>query len=163
MVDSLIAWLQISFTAHIMLKILLKISLPHFVYFFKNIPLYGYLFVQNIVSGYPVMSSLFYTFVLMYYLLWCSSLILLSGDIKTIPAPISSSGKCLLICHSNLNCIRTHTYVKWSLLTLYNLVHSFDIIGLLETYLCSETPSNDTRLELPGSALIRSALWPLFQ
>ena len=30
-------------------------------------------------------SSLFYMFILIYYLRWCSSLILLSGDIKTNP------------------------------------------------------------------------------
>ena len=37
-----------------------------------------------------------------------------------------------------------------------NLVHSFYIIYLSETYLNSETPPNDTRLELPGYNLFRS-------
>ena len=37
-----------------------------------------------------------------------------------------------------------------------NLVHSFHIIYLSETYLNSETPPNDTRLELPGYNLFRS-------
>ena len=89
-------------------------------------------------------------FTLIYYLLWCSSLILLSGDIKTDPGPISSSGQYFSICHLNLNSIATHNYAKLSLLTAYNLVHSFDIICLSETYLNSETPSNGTRLKLPG-------------
>ena len=41
-------------------------------------------------------------------------------------------------------------------LSAYNLVHSFDIICLSETYLNSETPPNDTRLELLGYNLLRS-------
>ena len=36
------------------------------------------------------------------------------------------------------------------------LVHSFDIICLSETYLNSETPLNDTRLELSSYNLFRS-------
>ena len=46
-------------------------------------------------------SLLFYVFISIYYLLWCSSLILLSGDIKTNPGPISSSGQCFSFCHWN--------------------------------------------------------------
>ena len=38
----------------------------------------------------------------------------------------------------------------------YNLVHSFDIICLSGTYLNSETPHYDTRMELPGYNLFRS-------
>ena len=101
-------------------------------------------------------SSLFYVFILIYYLRWCSSLILLSGDIKTNPGPTPSSGQCFSICHWNLNSITAHNFAKLSLLTAYNLVHSFDIICLSETYLNSETPPNDTRLELPGYNLFRS-------
>ena len=101
-------------------------------------------------------SSLFYVFILIYYLRWCSSLILLSGDIETNPGPTPSSGQCFSICHWNLNSITAHNFAKLSLLTAYNLVHSFDIICLSETYLNSETPPNDTRLELPGYNLFRS-------
>ena len=95
-------------------------------------------------------------FILIYHLLWCSSLVLLSGDIKTNPGPIPSSGQCFWICHWNLNSITTHNYAKLSLLTTYNLVHSFDIICLSETYLNSETPPSNTRLEFPGYNLFRS-------
>ena len=49
-----------------------------------------------------------------------------------------------------------HNFAKLSLLTACNLVHSFDIICLSETYLNSETPPNDTRLELPGYSFFRS-------
>ena len=82
----------------------------------------------------------------------CKSLILLGGDIKTNPNPVSSSEQCFSICHWNLNSI-----AAWlSLLTAYNLVHSFDITCLSETYLKSETPSNDTCLELPSYNLFLS-------
>ena len=95
-------------------------------------------------------------FILIYHFLWFSSLILLSGDIKTNPGLISSSGQCFSICHWNLNSITAYNYNKLSLLTAYNLVHSFDIIYLSETYLNSETPPNNTRLELRGYNLFCS-------
>ena len=99
---------------------------------------------KTLVSGYLVIQYLriFCVFILIYYLLWCSSLILLSGDIKTNPGLISSSGNCFSIFHWNLNSITAHNYAKLSLLTAYNLVDSFDMICLSETYLNSETPPN---------------------
>ena len=54
----------------------------------------------------------------------CSSLILLSGDIKTSPGSTRSSRKCFSICHWNLNSITALNFAKLSLLTAYNLVHS---------------------------------------
>ena len=116
------------------------------------------IFCAKLRLGTPhcVISSLFYVFILIYYLRWCSSLILLSGDIKTNPGPTPSSVQCFSICHWNLNSITAHNFAKLSLLTAYNLVHSFDIIFLSETYLNSETPPNDTRLELPDYNLFRS-------
>ena len=55
----------------------------------------------------------FYVFTLIYYLLWCSSLILLIGDIKTNPGPISSSGQCLSIWNWNLQCYIKQLVFKW--------------------------------------------------
>ena len=81
--------------------------------------------------------------ILIYYLR-CSFLIFLSRDIETNPGPTPSSGQYFSICHWNLNSITAHNFAKLSLLTAYNLVHSFDIICLSETYLNSETPPNDT-------------------
>ena len=81
---------------------------------------------------------------------------MLSGNIKTNPGRSPSSGQCFSICHWNLNGITAHNFAKLSLLTAYNLVHSFHIICLSETYLNSETPPNDTRLELPGYNLFGS-------
>ena len=114
--------------------------------------------MQNFVSGYLVVQyhQLFYVFILKYYLRWCSSQILLSGDIKTNPGPTPSPVQCFSICHWNLSSITADNFAKLSLLTAYNLVHSFNIICLSETYLNSETPPNDTRLELPGYNLLRS-------
>ena len=43
-----------------------------------------------------------------------------------------------------------------SLLTAYNLFHSFDIICISETYLNSETPPNGKCQELPAYNLFRS-------
>ena len=81
---------------------------------------------------------------------------MLSGDIESNPGPTHSPGQCFSICHWNLNSITAHNFAKLSLLTAYNLVHSFHIICLSETYLNSETPPNDTRLELPGYNLFGS-------
>ena len=95
-------------------------------------------------------------FILICYLRWCSSIILLSSDIKTNPGPIPSSRQCFSIYHWNLNSITAHNFAKLSLLTAYNLVHSFHIICLSETYLNSETSPNVTPLELPSYNLFRS-------
>ena len=70
--------------------------------------------------------------------------------------PISSSVQCFSICHWNVHSIAAHNYAKSSVLTAYNLARSFDIIRLSETYLNSETPSNDTCLVLPGYTLFHS-------
>ena len=71
-------------------------------------------------------------------------LILLSGDIETNPGP-----KLISVCYWNLNSISAHNFTKISLLTGYILVHNFDIICLSETYLNSETPTDDKNLEIP--------------
>ena len=39
----------------------------------------------------------FYMFILIYYILWCYPLILLSGDIKTNPGPICSSDQSFVV------------------------------------------------------------------
>ena len=81
---------------------------------------------------------------------------MLSRDIKTNPGSIPTPGQCFSICHWNLNRIAPYNSVKLFLLNAYNLVHSFDIIYLSETYLNSKTPPNDTCLELPGRNLFHS-------
>ena len=81
---------------------------------------------------------------------------LLSGDIETNPGPTPSCGQCFSIYIWNLNSIIAHNFAKLSLLSAYNLVHSFDVICLSEAYLNFDTPPNDTRLEFPGYNLFRS-------
>ena len=46
-------------------------------------------------------------------------------------------------------------FKKVSLLSAYSFVHKFDIICLSETYLNSETPSDDENLEIAGYNLVR--------
>ena len=115
-------------------------------------------FCVKVRLGIPcrAISLLFYVFILVYYLLLCCSLVLLIGNIKTNPGPVSSSGECFSNCYWNLNSVTAHNYTKLSLVTAYNLVHSFDIICLSETYLNSETPPNNTHLESPGYNSFRS-------
>ena len=45
-------------------------------------------------------------------------------------------------------------FTKFSLLSAYSSVHKFDIICLSETYLNSETPSDDENLEIAGYNLV---------
>ena len=83
-------------------------------------------------------------------------LILLSEDIETNPGPKPISGQSFSICHWNLNSISAHIYTKTSLLTAYILVHNFDIICLSETYLNSETSTDDQKLEISGYCLLHA-------
>ena len=159
-VVSLIALLQISFYVHMMPKVVLKISFLYFLFFanstlfhtFRKCSLIYVSFCAKLrlrMSQHEI-SWLFYTFIFINYLIWCSSLILLSGDIKNQSRSHFSPEQWFSVCHWNLNSIPAHNYAKLSLLSAYNLVHSFDIICLSETYLNSETPLNDARLELVG-------------
>ena len=63
----------------------------------------------------------FYKYVLINYLMWCSTLIILSGDAEINPVPKSDFGQCFSICRWNLNSLRAHNYAKISHLIGYNL------------------------------------------
>ena len=106
------------------LPVLSFLLLVLFCILLRKCPLIWITFYAKLRLGTPrhAISLLLYVFVLIYYLLWCSSLIFLSGDIKTNPGTISSFKQCFSICHWNLNSITAHNYVKLSLLTAYNLV-----------------------------------------
>ena len=84
--------------------------------------------------------------------LWVGSRIIsLSGDIEINPGPkLNALNRCFSICHWNLNSISAHMFTKVSFLSAYRFVHKFDIICLSETYLNSETPSDDENLEIAG-------------
>ena len=87
--------------------------------------------------------------------LWVGSRIIsLSGDIEINPGPkLNALNRCFSICHWNLNSISAHMFTKVSLLSAYSSVHKFDIICFFETYLNSETPSDDENLEITGIIL----------
>ena len=69
---------------------------------------------------------------------------------------IQVSGQGFSICHRNLNRISVHNFTKISVLTAYCLVRNFDIVCLSETYLNSETSTDDKNLEIPGYYLLRA-------
>ena len=96
-------------------------------------------------------SCIFSIFVL--YLLYHIRLIKLSGDIELNPGlkPIS------LKCYScDLNSIACHDFLKVKLLAAYNVMHKFDILYISESYLNSETLSNDDNLNIPGYDMSRT-------
>lgn len=67
-------------------------------------------------------------------MLWCTyplnHVITLNGDVETNSGLKPSSKQSFLVCYWNLNSISAHNYSKISLLTAYNLVHSFYIFCL---------------------------------
>ena len=85
-----------------------------------------------------------------------SLLILLSADIERNPGPKRASTRNISICHWNLNSISAHSYVKLFLLKAYIAIHKFDINLLSETYLDSNSTSDDDNLEVSGYNLTRS-------
>ena len=83
-------------------------------------------------------------------------IISLSCDIEINPAPkLNALSQCFSICHWNLNSISANMFTKVSLQSAYSSVHKFDITCLSETYLYSETPSDDENLEIAGYNLVR--------
>ena len=87
---------------------------------------------------------------------YCKFLLRLSGYIELNRGPKPNSCKSFSICHWNLNSITSHNFIKVLLLTAYNSIHKFDIICLSETYLNSETLSNNENLNILGYNLIRA-------
>ena len=90
------------------------------------------------------------------YLLYHIRLIKFCGDIELNPGPKPSSFKYFSICHWNLNSITSHDFLKVKLLTAYNVMHKFDIICISESYLNSDTSSNDNNLNIPGYNMSRA-------
>ena len=80
----------------------------------------------------------------------------LSGDVEENPRPKPSFNQNFSICHWNLNSISAHNYMKLSLLRVYLSTHKFNVIGISETYLNSDTSTVDENLEIAGYTLIRA-------
>ena len=89
--------------------------------------------------------------------LWVGSRIIsLSGDIEINLGPNLNALNCYFsVCRWNLNSISAHMFTKVFFLSAYRFVHKFDIVCLSETYLNSETPSDDENLEIAGYNLVR--------
>ena len=81
--------------------------------------------------------------------------LIVSGDIETNPGP-ENCNKNISFCHWNINGIAANNFVKISLLEAYNTLHDFDLICISETFLDSDYPVDDSRLNLQGYTMIRS-------
>ena len=85
---------------------------------------------------------------------YCKFLLQLSGGIELNPGPKTNYCKIISIYHWNLYSITSYNFIKNSLLTVYNSIYKFGIIFLSETYLNSETLSNDKNLNVLSYNLI---------
>ena len=104
------------------------------------------LMIKSFIRSVPY---LLITWNLLEYIWLVSWVIVLSDDMETNAGPKHSfSSQGYKICHWNLNSLPSNMYKKVS-------VHKFDIICLSETYLNSETSSDDCNVELPGYNIIR--------
>ena len=81
---------------------------------------------------------------------------MLGGDVELNPGPKQSSINAFSICHWNLNSLSVHNYAKIFLLKAYIAICSLDIICISETYLDSNTSTDDNNLEISRYNLIRS-------
>ena len=104
----------------------------------------GRIFLWNTLSSF--LSSIWYY----------KCLLQLSSDFELNPGPKHNSSTSFSICHWNLNNITSHNLLKVSLLTASNSIHKFVIICLSDTYLKSETLSNDENSNIPGCKLTRA-------
>ena len=96
-----------------------------------------------------------YLICLIFYTLWMQwtiyKSILLSGDIETNPGPDKAT---FSFCSWNLNSICAHDFTRVSLIEAYNSVHSYDLIGIVETHLDSTT--DESKLTLDGYSFFKS-------
>ena len=118
-----------------------------------SIPIYTFFETRVLFSDMSFIIRHYFSYIfsiLVVYLLHHIRLITFSGDIELNPDPKPSCFKCFLICHWNLNSITSHNFLKVKLLTAYNVIHKFDIICISESYLNSDTLSNDNNLNIPG-------------
>ena len=60
------------------------------------------------------------------------------------------------ICHWNLDSVSGHNYAKVFLVKAYIAIHEFDITFISETYLDSNTLSDDNNLEISRYTLVYS-------
>ena len=130
-----------------------------FIMMFFSIPIYTFFETRVLFNDISFIIRHYFSYIFsifVVYLLYHIRLIRLSGDIELNPGPKPSSFKCFSICHWNLNSITSHDFLKVKLLTAYNVMHKFDIIYISESYLNSDTSSNDNNLNIPGYNMSRA-------
>ena len=130
-----------------------------FIMMFFSIPIYTFFETRVLFNDISFIIRHYFSYIFsifVVYLLYHIRLIRLSGDIELNPGPKPSSFKCFSICHWNLNSITSHDFLKVKLLTAYNVMHKFDIICISESYLNSDTSSNDNNLNIPGYNMSRA-------
>ena len=74
---------------------------------------------------------------------------LLSGDIEINPGPDKAT---FSFCSWNLNSICAHDFMRISLLEVYNAIHDYDLIAIVETHLNDTV--DEAKLTLDGYSLI---------
>ena len=67
--------------------------------------------------------------------------LLTHGDVKPNPGTKEKLTDFFACCHWNVNSILVHK--KLALPTTYNVIHNYDVIFILETYLESTVPDKD--------------------
>ena len=73
-------------------------------------------------------------------------------NIEINPGPKKKQPKYFSCCHWNVNSLLAHN--KISLLTVYNAIHQYDVIFVLETFLDSSVSLGDHNLSIQGYSLI---------
>ena len=130
-----------------------------FIMMFFSIPIYTFFETRVLFNDISFIIRHYFSYIFsifVVYLLYHIRLIKLCGDIELDPGPKPSSFKYFSICHWNLNSITSHDFLKVKLLTAYNVMHKFDIICISESYLNSDTSSNDNNLNIPGYNMSRA-------
>ena len=100
--------------------------------------------------------SLQYCLILNYLIELSLNLILQHGDIEPKPGTRGKHSQYLSFCHWNLNSLPAHNYAKLPLLQVFNTLHKFDLICLLETYLDSSILTEEKSLIIDGYKLLRA-------
>ena len=97
-----------------------------------------------------------FCYIVLLYVRYYIYIILLCGDVELNLRPKPNSSKCFSICNWNLNSITSRSFIKVSILTAYNVVHSFDIICISESYLNPQIFSIDDKLTISGYNMFRA-------
>ena len=125
------------------------------ILFFTLCYLFGYAIAHNAVQLKRLKRLLLhYLFLLQFVVLLphLRMLLIICGDVESNPGPNSCS---LNLCHWNVNGLAAHNFVKLTHLNALTAFHNFDIVCVSETFLDSDFPNKDPRLQIQGYEMIR--------